>query len=329
MTIVLADRSALEFLRRAPVRDAARVHLRFENTLAHEAFDAVASKPLPNEIEAALSRCGGILTSPVHLFVGSPKMRVSNRRVVSHTCTAKLPFGAFLDMGDGLFVASPELCFMRATASSHPARAVELGFELCGHYRLDRRESRGFIQAPPLASALQVETFVGAVCAARGAREARRLYHYVLDGARSPMESALAILLGFPTSRGGFDLGGFEINGRIDVPLSFRPMVGGKSYLLADMLWRDKRVILEYDGVLDHTGADRIASDAGRRNALEGLGYTVMTLTKRQLRHWDELQASFALLSRYLNKVERSNDPVKAALRRTLWQVVVPQNRSL
>lgn len=53
-------------------------------------------------------------------------------------------------------------------------------------------------------------------------------------------------------------------------------------------LWPEQNVAVEYDSTLCHTGAERIAEDASRRNALESLGFTVLTATWRQVKNRQE-----------------------------------------
>lgn len=69
-----------------------------------------------------------------------------------------------------------------------------------------------------------------------------------------------------------------EANGRIELPGSAGPVVR-----FGDLLWRDQRVVLEYDSDAHHTGVDRLNADAARRTQLQAAGYTVITLTRQQL----------------------------------------------
>lgn len=51
-----------------------------------------------------------------------------------------------------------------------------------------------------------------------------------------------------------------------------------------DFFWADKQVAVEYDSKGFHSDSNRIERDAVRRNSLEYLGITVLTLTWNQLR---------------------------------------------
>ena len=66
------------------------------------------------------------------------------------------------------------------------------------------------------------------------------------------------------------------------------------------MLWPEKKVAVEYDSTLCHTGAERIAEDAARRNALESLGLTVVTATWRQVENYREYNRFARILAGHL-----------------------------
>ena len=53
----------------------------------------------------------------------------------------------------------------------------------------------------------------------------------------------------------------------------------GAPYCYPDFLWRDKKLVLEYDSNLHHSSATEMQRDARRRNALVHMGYTVLTYT--------------------------------------------------
>ena len=73
-----------------------------------------------------------------------------------------------------------------------------------------------------------------------------------------------------------------------------------KSFFRCDLLWPEKKVAVEYDSTLCHTGAERIAEDAARRNALESLGLTVVTATWRQVENYREYNRFARILAGHL-----------------------------
>ena len=69
-----------------------------------------------------------------------------------------------------------------------------------------------------------------------------------------------------------------------------------RSYFFCDLYWEQAKLAIEYDSDAEHSGSERIASDAARRNALLSLGITVITVGNQTFRdrprseHYDRRQ---------------------------------------
>ncbi len=120
----------------------------------------------------------------------------------------------------------------------------------------------------------------------------RKAAQYVLDGAASPMEAKLALLLTLPRMYGGYGLPAPVLNEPLEV--------NGKP-LRCDALWPLSEVALEYDSDTFHTGGDRIAHDSRRRNALAFSDLTTITVTTEQIQSRKEMDYLAAGLARLLN----------------------------
>ena len=85
-------------------------------------------------------------------------------------------------------------------------KVVEMGYELCGSFALSPSNSRGFCthEAPTTAESLR--RYMAKSDGISGAKRARRALDYLTDGAASPMETVLVMLLCLPTSLGGYGL---------------------------------------------------------------------------------------------------------------------------
>ena len=75
-----------------------------------------------------------------------------------------------------------------------------------------------------------------------------------------------------------------------------------KKTFKCDLYWPQAKLAVEYDSDAFHTGADRIASDAQRRNSLEHLGINVITVTNRQISNFTELDRTAYQIARRLGK---------------------------
>ena len=77
------------------------------------------------------------LSMPLHILVGSKNARKTTRGLICHISSGQLPQGSFVQVSSGLAVSSPELCFVQLANKLTLVELVELGYEMCGVYRLE------------------------------------------------------------------------------------------------------------------------------------------------------------------------------------------------
>ena len=73
-----------------------------------------------------------------------------------------------------------------------------------------------------------------------------------------------------------------------------------RSYFLCDLYWEQAKLAIEYYSDAEHSGSERIASDAARRNALLRLGITVITVGNQTFRDRSEFKRVGATVARLL-----------------------------
>lgn len=263
----------------------------------------------------------GEIGLPLHVAVAHADARRSMRGLTSHVCSGSLPDWSFWKIGDDYFISSPELSFVQIASSLSLPKLAAIGCEFCGTYALDDREPRGFWTRDPLSDARRLRAFVFKCQGVRGASAARKAAGFVVDGSASPMEMALFLLLTLPVSMGGYGLAKPKLNHRIDLGESSRKICG-KKHVVCDLFWEDARLAVEYDSDAFHAGADRIASDSARRNALLGEGIVALTVTRSQLyspKAFEEIARQIA--RRTKKRIQRGSfdfTPAKRELRREL-----------
>ena len=199
-----------------------------------------------------------------------------------HKQSRQLPHHALYPLWDGVFVVSPELCFVQMCKSLSFVEALELGMELCGTYALRPNGVEGMAQRDytlikPHSLRRHIESWEGM----NGLRTARRAAKYLVEGSASPMETKLFLLLCLPLQYGGYNLGLPELNPELGLTLQEMEIVR-RSSVKPDMLWRQKRLIIEYDG-RQHEEERQSNYDAMRKTILEGRGYTVRQIKRQQL----------------------------------------------
>ncbi len=220
--------------------------------------------------------------APVDLLVP----RDSRRRVVEgavlHSIETPLPSKSLLSISEGLCLVSPEFCFVQMAQILSVGELARIAFEFCGCYVLDESRDRGMRRCQPLTSRERLLAFIEKMPPLRGLPKARIVAGLVADRCASPREAALFALLCFPVKEGGFGIPVAQVNK--EIALSKRSSrVFGSSFYVGDLVWPEAKVIVEYDGLLDHAARGRIARDAGRRDALVAEGYTVFVVTDRQI----------------------------------------------
>ena len=213
---------------------------------------------------------------PIDLMVPHSSLRCAPREYIYHVWGGPLPPGAFLDLGGGLFLASPELCFVQVGTGLSIAGLVQLGLELCGTYRLCDGGFRPHCE--PLTTVERLKQFVERAEGLPGRKKARKALQWVVDGSASPMESCMLARLCLPPRLGGYGCPLPSMNALVELSRQQRELAG-RGRLYGDLYWQEYQVIVEYNGQEWHTGRERINSDARRLNALASIGLKPFLVT--------------------------------------------------
>lgn len=202
----------------------------------------------------------------------------------AHEQRAKLPPHALYPLYDGIYVVSPELCLVQLCTTMTFPEILLIGMEFCGTYALRANEfgETGMAQRDyTLTNAAQLQRRYDAWRGLHGIETARKASRHLADNSASPMESALYLLLCLPQKYGGYHLPKPELNPVIPLD-SEAQMILRQGSVKPDMLWRERKLIVEYDGEY-HDAADQSLHDEMRRAVLATMGYSVHVIKKRQI----------------------------------------------
>ncbi|WP_419060634.1 hypothetical protein [Enteroscipio rubneri] len=183
--------------------------------------------------------------------------------------------------GEGFFVSTPEFCYLQMASRLSLARLIQLGCELCGTYA-QQDTGPAARREVALTSVDGLRAFVEAASHAYGRAKALRALCFVADGAASPMETVLMLLLCLPYRLSGYGIEQPQINYHVTVP-NRRRKLADRTYCECDLCWPGSNLAVEYDSVLYHLDPDRQESDARRRGTLVSLGFTVLTVSRKQV----------------------------------------------
>jgi very-short-patch-repair endonuclease len=243
------------------------------------------------------------LTTPLHILVGNSNARKTTRSLICHICSEEFPRGSFIEGASGLSVSSPELVFIQMAEILSLEELVQLGFELCGGYRLGNRVDvlRGFRDDRPLTSVARLSAYLQSTPGIKGKTKARRALQFIADGAASPMETIVTMLLTLPYKLGGYGFSMPLLNYSVDVSLNTSRNARTRKYR-CDLYWPERRVAIEYDSESYHVDSKQIAKDMIRRNALVSTGIKVVTVSKTQVSNRANLRELAFVLGKLLGK---------------------------
>jgi len=173
---------------------------------------------------------------------------------------------------DGVVVVHPVDAWCQLGATLSVRQLVVLGDALT------RRQH-------PLATRDELRSAVGRRAGRRGVRRLREAVELVREGTDSSAETALRM------DAADFGLPEPEVNGRIVDP-------HGALVALGDLVYRDQRTILEFDGDQHRTDDRQFARDLDRMEALSRLGWRVVRVTRQH--DAAARRAKFALVRAHL-----------------------------
>lgn len=204
--------------------------------------------------------------------------RRSGHGVSAHVWSHPIPPGGLLRLDKGIFVVSPLLCLQQLAGSIPRRELAECLMEACGRYAVPPNGD-AMVSREPLVCVDDVRRLCADAVGQRGVNNLRRTLRFVRDGARSPMETAFFLMLLFPRRFGGEGIESLEMAYRIEVAGEAR-LLTRHSHFECDAYLPQAKVDLEYNGIL-HEEEGQIAVDVERANALEAMGYRMMTITRQ------------------------------------------------
>lgn len=274
-------------------------------------------KRLPQMIPSELTPSAG----KIDLLVTKPESRSHSSKVTSHVWLGDLPRGCVCKISDSLLVASPEFLYVLLAQKATLPELIAYGTSLCSSYPLEHlprsQRVRKNTLSEPLTTKAQITQLLNDLPYRNGVAKAKRALPWISEGAASVREAELAILMRPPFRHGGDGLPPAELNARITLSGAAEKMFGN-SYCYPDFLWRDKKLILEYDSNEHHSSKFQMQKDARKRNALAYMGYDVLTYTNEIFSSYQKRTAMITQLRELLipngDKPNRPNFAEQKAL---------------
>ena len=275
MTICLSHISALQALREA----------RSKGCRPKEAGERIPKSTSIREVEALVAKAGFLRPLPpegkVSILVSSQSSRSKSTKTVTHVCANNAVATIALAKPRGIFIPNLGFLFVQLAQCAPFLTLIEIGYELCGSYTILPDEST-FVQCEPATNHNHLAKEIRAFRGMRGREIATRALQFVADNSASPMETKLTMFLCLKRTMGGYGLPFPKLNFPIEPTSAARKAAHKQRYVL-DLYWPKRKIDVEYDSDSYHASSEGIASDAQRRNALQLMGVTVITVTRGQL----------------------------------------------
>lgn len=257
-------------------------------------------------------------TLPVHVTVGDVCARRCSRVVTAHLWSGFLPPHSFDVLSEGVFLATPEFCFLELARELDEIDLILVGSAMCGRYWIDRSED-GFSTHEPLTTRKRILDFLGGVPQKTlGLQKARAAANLILDNARSPMETVTAMILSLDRRRGGWGVARPKLNEPVYLTNGTAEIVGF-DYFVIDLYWAAAKYGIEYNSWITHPDLGR---DIMRQLTLLEDGITTQIITKAQLDDPNQTRLLVQTIDRLHGRVRRAGElddgEAQAELRRRL-----------
>ena len=215
------------------------------------------------------------------LCILTPSVKERRKRLGCRSASWQPPQGAcsFCCIGDREYVSSPQATFLQLASVVSMVELIEVGYELCASFFIRNGE---IVERTPVTNVERMREYIGKCTGVRGCAKASEALRYVANGAASPMEVKVSMLLTLPHKWGGYGLPIPVLNRPVHIPEELRD-AAEKSYYLVDMFWPQALLGVEYDSDSNHSGADSLNADSKKRSYLDVLGVRVLSLTNSQV----------------------------------------------
>ncbi len=270
---------------------------------------------LSEKVERAKTVCETF--GKLQVVAPSAKDRPQSDQVEAHVWASAQGIDAAEVIDKGVRVSGIKQAIVQLGLVADEVDIMTIAYEFCGTYALDPQESRGFVtNLEPLVCAQELRGYAELEKArgVKGAARAARALAYVADCSNSPYETKVAIALALPRKSGGYGLGGFKLNARMELSESARTIFGFPS-IRPDFSWPGNDHVLEVLGRHDHGGDAGFRNDPKRADTFLAMGKVVHWATTEQLRSAEATEAIFEDLAVKLGK-RRAALGAKATLRR-------------
>lgn len=177
-----------------------------------------------------------------------------------------------------VYVVAPPLYMLLRARFLDLATLVAVGCVLCGSYGRRPDLKQKLVDRPPLATPHTLRSFAASIPShVKGRSLLRKATSLTTACSRSPMETALAVMLSLPVREGGYGFPLPELNPPLDLGEDGRRVMGGQRRIYADLFWREAGLGVEYDSAEYHSDEAKKRADERRVLAADVAGVEIVS----------------------------------------------------
>lgn len=219
---------------------------------------------------------------PVDILVPSRAQLRYIKGFKHHSACGRFTDAPFFDAGGGVLVCSAPLLFVQLCRGKTLEQCIKIGSNICGLYSLEPSSPDGIVGRNQLATKEELSTFVKAHPRLRGSRNAAAALPWILERARSPKETELAMAFYLPKRLGGYGFAPPVMNAPVEIDGEAREISDDYSNEV-DVYWPDQKIGFEYNSYSRHGDARKFGLDRRRALALRSMDIIVEFVTNEQL----------------------------------------------
>lgn len=241
------------------------------------------------------------LQLPIHIMVPDANSRYSfGSDIHAHIIPKGIAKTSFIEAADSIYIVCPELCFLLAAKELTIPELAVLATNFCAMYKINPSETLGQEPRVPITNIEKMKKYLEMSQKVAGLKGARTAIQYALGNSNSPMESRVAIIFILPFYHGGYALLHPVLNYNVTLSADGKKMLG-RDYCCCDMVWPEQKVVVEYDSNLVHLNKAQFNYDKRKVAALQLSGYTVINVTRENLKNFEAIEALGHLMRKVLH----------------------------
>ena len=236
---------------------------------------------------------------PIHVLVPERSERSHGSKFVCHLAPKNTPHGSIIKLSNEIYIVSPEFCLLLAARELDIAELAILATDLMGIYRFEPSAKFSMTNREPLTSLDKISVFLNTAKSISGIKKANIAIHYAFERSNSPVESKLAVVASLPCMYGGYGIIRPELNRYISLSSDGKKLLNRETSC-CDMVWFEKRFVVEYDSNLVHNSPGQVRYDKKRSDAVLMSGFSLLHVPSDYFCNQNTIDELFILIRKCL-----------------------------